>query len=154
MYPAVLILHSLVRWLVLTTLIISIPRAYYGWLLDKKFSNFDNSIRHWTATTAHIQLTLGLCLYSLSPLIDYFLNSYDKAVHIREIRFFAMEHSVMMITAVLLITIGSIKAKRRETSRQKFKTMAIWFSIGLLIILASIPWPFSPFADRPYFRLF
>jgi len=65
-----------------------------------------------------------------------------------------MEHSVMMITAIVIITIGSAKAKRKLTDKEKFKTMAIWFTVGLVIILISIPWTFSSFASRPYFRPF
>ncbi len=154
MYPTALALHSLVRWLVLTSLFFSIFRAYNGWLSKKSFSRFDDSVRHWTATIAHIQLVFGLWLYFISPVTDYFLHNYKDAVHQREIRFFGMEHSFMMITAILIITIGSAKAKRKQTDKEKFKTMAIWFTIALLIILANIPWPFSPLTSRPYFRIF
>lgn len=154
MYSTLLSLHSLVRWLVLTSLLFAIFRAYKGWFSQKEFSRFDNSVRHWTATIAHVQLILGLLLYFLSPIIDYFLHNFKEAVHLREIRFFGMEHSLMMLTAIIVITIGSAKAKRKPTDAEKFKTMAIWFSIGLLIILTSIPWPFSPLTSRPYYRTF
>lgn len=154
MYSTVLALHSLVRWLVLASLLFAIFRAYKGWLSKKVFSRFDNSVRHWTATIAHIQLIIGLWLYFISPIIDFFLHNYKDAVHQRELRFFGMEHSLMMITAIVIITIGSAKAKRKQTDNEKFKTMAIWFTVGLLIILTSIPWTFSPLASRPYFRPF
>ena len=154
MYSTVLALHSLVRWLVLISLLFSIFLAYKGWFTKKNFSRFDNSVRHWTATIAHIQLVLGLWLYFISPIINYFLHHYKEAVHEREIRFFGMEHSVMMLTAIVIITIGSAKAKRKLTDKEKFKTMAIWFTVALLIILISIPWAFSSFASRPYLRPF
>jgi hypothetical protein len=154
MYPIVLALHSLVRWFVLISLLFAIFRAYSGWLSKKSFSRFDNSVRHWTATIAHIQLVFGLWLYFISPIIDYFLHNYQDAVHQREIRFFGMEHSLMMITAIIIITIGSAKAKRKQTDNEKFRTMAIWFTVALLIILTSVPWAFSPLVSRPYFRSF
>ncbi|MEO3405507.1 hypothetical protein AAFN85_16470 [Mucilaginibacter sp. CAU 1740] len=154
MYPTILIIHSLVRWLVLIGLLISITRAYRGWLFERMFTSQDNGVRHWTATIAHIQLVLGLWLYSISPLIDYFLHRYSQAVSQRGIRFFGMEHSVMMVLAIIVISIGSAKAKRKIDDRGKFKTMAIWYTIGLLIILANIPWPFSPLTSRPYLRHF
>lgn len=154
MYPTLLALHSLVRWLVLTSLLFTIFRAYYGWISKKTFSRLDNSLRHWTAKIAHVQLTLGLWLYSISPVVDYFLHHFKEAVHQREIRFFGMEHSLMMVVAIVVITIGSAKAKRKKEDSEKFKTMAIWFSVGLFIILTSIPWWFSPLVNRPYFRPF
>ncbi len=154
MYSTLLALHSLVRWFVLVSLMFAIYRAYSGWLINKQFSKFDNSVRHWTATITHIQLIIGVCLYFVSPIIDYFLHYYKEAVHEREIRFFGMEHNLMMFLAIILITIGSIKAKRKKTDKEKFKTIAIWFSIGLFIILISIPWSFSPLASRPLYRSF
>lgn len=154
MYSTLLGVHSLVRWLVLASLLFAIFRAYRGWFLKKEFTRLDNSARHWTATVAQVQLIIGLWLYSISPLVNYFLHHYSKAVHQRPVRFFGMEHSVMMIIAVIMITIGSIKAKRRQTGAEKFRVMAIWFTVALLIILISVPWPFSPFGSRPYFRPF
>lgn len=154
MYSTLLFVHSLVRWLILASLLFAIYHAYKGWFSKKLFSSFNNSVRHWTATIAHIQFVIGLWLYFISPIINYFLHNYKEAVHQREIRFFGMEHSLMMITAIAIITIGSAKAKRKQTDTEKFKTMAIWFTIGLLIILTSIPWGFSPLASRPYFRPF
>ena len=154
MFPTLLALHSLVRWFVLISLVFALFRAYTGWLSKKKFSGFDNAVRHWTATIAHIQLVLGLWLYFISPAVDYFLHNYKEAVHLREIRFFGMEHSLMMFTAIIVISIGSFKVKRRHPDEEKFKTMAIWYSVGLFIILSSIPWGFSPLVSRPYFRVF
>lgn len=154
MYYNLLALHSFVRWLVLVSLLLALFRGYKGWLSHSHFSKLDNTIRHTTATIAHIQLLLGLWLYSISPLIDYFLGNFKEAVHQREFRFFGMEHSSMMFVAIVLITIGSAKAKRQPTDNEKFKTMAIWYTIGLVVILSSIPWAFSPLTSRPYLRSF
>lgn len=152
MYPIVLSFHSLVRWLVLISLLFSIFRAYRGWHNKTHFSKFDNTVRHVTATIAHVQLIFGIWLYVISPITNYFLHNFKTAVHERQIRFFGMEHSTMMLTGIILITIGSAKAKRKATDEEKFKTMLVWFSIALFIILTSIPWKFSPLISRPYFR--
>jgi hypothetical protein len=154
MYQTLLPLHSLLRWFVLASLLYATYWAYRGWFSNKTFSPLDNFVRHWTATIAHIQMAVGLWLYFISPIIDYFLHNYQGAVHQREIRFFGMEHSLMMLIAIIIITIGSAKTKRKQTDTEKFKTMAIWYSFGLLIIIISIPWTFSPLASRPYFRPF
>ena len=154
MYPIILTLHSWVRWLVLASLLYALYRGYRGWLAHQPFSTRDDRVRHWTATVAHIQLMLGLWLYWISPITDYFLAHFRDAVQQREIRFFGMEHSSMMLLAVVLITIGSMRAKRAQTDGQKFKMMTLWFTIGLLVILSSIPWTFSPLVSRPWFRSF
>jgi len=154
MYTPLLALHSLTRWLVLISLLFTIYRAYSGWLLNKPFSKLDNTVRYITVTIAHIQLIIGLWLYFISPIVHYFLYNFNTAVHQRQIRFFGMEHITVMLISIVLITIGSAKAKHKTTDKEKFKTIAIWFSIALVLILSSIPWAFSPLTSRPYFRPF
>lgn len=154
MYPTILAVHSLFRWLVLASLVFAIYRGYRGWRTGLIFSRSDDGVRHRTATIAHVQLILGLWLYSVSPIVDYFFKNYKEAVHERQIRFFGMEHSIVMILSVVVITIGSMRAKRASTDQNKFKIMAIWYALALFLILTSIPWAFSPLVSRPWFRAF
>lgn len=154
MYFTLIALHSLVRWLLLASLLFAIYRSYRGWLGRKGYFKLDNVLRVSTVTLAHVQLMIGVTLYFISPLIKTFLNNYSATKGIRDIRFFGMEHSLVMVIAVTFITIGASKARRRPLAGQKFKLMAIWFTIALVIIFVSIPWPFSPMASRPWFREF
>lgn len=154
MYSVLLTIHSWFRWLVLASLLYALYRSYFGWLKGRCFTPFENWVRHATATVSHIQFMIGLGLYFFSPIVSYFVHNFSNAVHERDLRFFGMEHITMMFIAISLITMGSVKAKKRKTDREKFKTIAIWYSLGLLIIFLSIPWEFSPFTRRPYFRSF
>jgi xanthine/uracil permease len=154
MYAFILALHSLIRWFVLTSLLFALYRAYVGWLGNKAYSKVDNQVRVIAATIAHIQLVIGLWLYFISPIANYFISHFKEAVHERQIRFFGMEHVTMMLIGITLITVASAKAKRKATDQEKFKTMAIWLTIALLVILSSIPWSFSPLISRPLFRAF
>src|SRR4051812_44239849 len=103
MYSSVLALHSVIRWFVLTSLLYATYRAFRGWKGNKVFTPFDNKVRHYTATIAHIQLIFGVWLYFISPVIDYFLKNFKDAVHQRDVRFFGMEHSLMMLVAIIVI---------------------------------------------------
>lgn len=154
MYAFILAMHSLIRWFVLISLLFALYRAYAGWLGSKVYSKFDDRVRVTAATIAHIQLTVGLWLYFISPIANYFISHFKEAVHERQIRFFGMEHVTMMLIGITLITVASAKAKRKTTDQEKFKTMAIWLTIALLVILSSIPWSFSPLISRPLFRAF
>jgi hypothetical protein len=154
MYSFLLATHSFIRWLVLTSLLYSIFIAYRGWLFKKSYTRTDGVVRSVTATIAHVQLFIGVWLYCISPVVSYFLHNFSTAVHERQIRFFGMEHITMMAIAITVLTVGSVKAKRKPTDQQKFKTMAVWFTVALLIILSSIPWSFSPLIARPNFRSF
>jgi hypothetical protein len=154
MFPFLIFLHSLIRWLVLGTLLYSLYRAYIGYQFSKNFTKADNALRHWTATIAHIQLMIGILVYSKSAAVKSFFAGLGSRDHITEPVFFGVIHITLMLTAIILITIGSAMAKRKTTGHAQFKTILIWFGMALLLILIAIPWPFSPFAQRPYLRPF
>ncbi|MFD1140326.1 hypothetical protein ACFQ4C_04370 [Larkinella insperata] len=154
MYSALLFFHSAFRWLVLVSLLYALYRGLTGWLGHRPYSKSDNSVRHITATISHIQLMIGYTLYFNSPIISYFRANFSQASRQLEFLFFGLIHITLMTVAVFFITIGSAAAKRRETDEAKFKTMTVWFLLALLIIFTAIPWPFSPLANRPYFRPF
>jgi uncharacterized membrane protein len=149
-----LLIHSLLRWLVLFSLLYAIFRAYRGFVKGLAFTKTDNSVRHWTATIAHIQLIAGMILYLQSPMTSYFWRNFSEAIRQVNTTFFGLVHISLMLIAIVVITVGSALAKRRQNDREKFKTMLSWFGIGLLIILIAVPWPFSPWASRPYLRTF
>lgn len=152
MYQILILLHSSIRWLVVVSLLIALYRAGNGYFHYRSFTKTDNSIRHWTATIAHIQLMIGMLLYFESPLTAYFQKNFATAKNNSELLFFGAIHSSFMLIAIVVITIGSALAKRRGTDEEKFKTMLVWYLIAFLIIFIAIPWPFSPFVNRPYFR--
>ena len=73
-----------------------------------------------------------------------FLENVKDSMSVYELRFFAVEHTSIMLLAIILITIGSFKSKRIDDERKKYKTQIIYFTIGLVLILVSIPWNLSP----------
>ncbi len=146
MYQSLITFHSLWRWAVLLSLIASILMAWQGLSAGRHFGRRDNAARHWTATIAHIQLVLGILLYSQSPVVRAFPTSGGG-----DSLFFAIIHSLLMLTAILLITVGSALAKRRSGGDRSFRTMLAYYGIAVFLILISIPWPFSPLAQRPLY---
>lgn len=154
MYQSLTFFHSVIRWFVVISLFYSVYRAYKGYFSNRIFSKADNAIRHWTATIAHIQLVVGIILFTQSPLVKYFWSNFSAAVQYKEALFFGLIHMVLMLAAIVVLTIGSALSKRRASDREKFKTMLVWFSVAIVLIFIAIPWPFSPLAARPYFRPF
>ena len=152
MYSTLLSLHSLFRWLVLASLLYAIFRSYRGYTARLTFTPTDNAVRHWTATISHLQLVLGFTLYVISPVVQAFRQQGLGAGG--QLVFFGVAHISLMLLSVVLITVGSAMAKRASDDRQKFRILLVWFLAGLCIIFIAIPWPFSPFAHRPYFRPF
>lgn len=145
MYSFLLPIHSTLRWIVLLMILLSLYIAYSGIKQKLPFTRAANKIRHWTATVVHIQFMIGIIIYFQSPVVKYMNNQQT---------FFKYVHIIFMLLATILVTVGSAKAKRMETSISKYKTMFTWFVIALIVILLAIPWPFSPLAHRPFFRPF
>ncbi|WP_432710377.1 hypothetical protein [Pedobacter sp.] len=126
--------------------------AYRGMLERKVFTAKADAVRHWTATIAQIQMLIGMVLYFQSPIVS--VRMVDTAGLLNQHTFFRYIHVAMMILAVVLVTVGSAKAKRMVHDRDKYQTILKWFILALIVILIAIPWPFSPFAGRPYLRTF
>lgn len=151
MYSILLFLHSAGRWLVLISLVTSIVIAAKGQLQGRPFTPSANAWRHWTATIAHLQLLLGMLLYFQSPVVRYVVPA-DPYHLVTEHTFFRYIHITLMFIAVIVITIGSAKAKRAATDSSKYRTMLLWFIAAQLVLFIAIPWPFSPLAGRPLLR--
>lgn len=151
MYPFLIFLHSFWRWLVLGSLLYSTFISYKGKTGKLAFTEKANQWRHWTATIAHIQLLLGMAMYFQSPVVIYQMMDNPNKI-LNEQMFFRYFHLIFMMVAIVLITIGSAKAKRLKSDYDKYNTMMIWFGFALIVIFIAIPWPFSPLASRPLVR--
>ncbi len=153
-YPILLVIHNAVRWLVLGSLLIALVTSYWGWLRPRPYRPVDQTIRTVTTSILHTQLLIGFYLYFISPIVTYYWRSSPDSTQSPEFRFFGLIHIGLMFTSVIVMTVGSSLAKRQSDSRQKFRTTAIYFTIGLVLILIAVPWPFSPLAVRPWSRTF
>ncbi|GAB3506369.1 hypothetical protein GCM10027341_39320 [Spirosoma knui] len=154
LYPILLALHSALRWFVLGGLVATLFSAYSGWITARTYRPTDQKLRIITTSILHTQLLVGFYLYTISPIIQYYWSYKPSFNESPEFPFFGLIHISFMFTSVILMTIGSSKAKRQTDPLQKFKTTAVYFTIGLLLILMAIPWPFSPLAARPFVRPF
>ncbi len=135
MYPGLVHAHSGLRWLALVLLIVAAFVAFRRWQGRDEFTEGNRKLYLFTFITIHIQLTLGLILYFISPYVNFSMMG-EKLY-----RFYTVEHSVGMLIAITLITLGYIRAKRAAGPVNKHRTVFIFYTLGLLIILASIPWP-------------
>ncbi|PLK45679.1 hypothetical protein C0V77_06030 [Emticicia sp. TH156] len=145
MYTYTLFFHSFFRWLVLISLLMAIGSSIHGLITARIYSKTDKLLRIAVNTICHTQLIIGFVLYfALSPITGFFIK--NGAGGNDEIRFFGMYHLALMLGSIVVATIGSALSKKAVSDTQKFKTIAIWFSFALILILSAIPW------YRPLFR--
>ena len=141
MYDIVHTLHSINRWIVLILGVIVVALGIYGWLSKRDWSDTDDRLGQFYTIFLDIQLVLGLLLYFIfSPIITSAFKNFGGAMGDSDIRFYLVEHSLIMIIAVILAHVGRSRVKKAETSLSKYKNATIFYGISLLLILMMIPW--------------
>lgn len=128
--------HSGIAYLVVIFLIIVVINAFMGIISKKQFTDKDKKLGLFALIFSHIQLLLGLILYFVSPMVQ----SFGVAMKDSTLRLYALEHPLINIIAVALITIGWSKHKKAADDKNKFKSFAVFYTIGLVLILSRIPW--------------
>jgi hypothetical protein len=148
-----LTLHSILRWVVLILAIVAVVRALIGWFGKKEWTALDNRLGMLLSASMDLQVLLGLILYIfLSPLTTTALKDFGAAMSNESLRYWSVEHILLMIVALILIHVGRATSKRAAGATSKHKRAAIFFGLALLAILIAIPWPFLP-NGRPLIRL-
>jgi hypothetical protein len=126
-------------------------RAFTGWRTSRAWTPADDSMGRYFSIAFDVQFLIGLLLYvALSPLTRAAFSDFGAAMGNSVLRFFAVEHIFGMLVAAALIHIGRSRSRRNMPSVLRHRTAFIFFGLGLLAVLASIPWPFLP-AGRPLF---
>ena len=141
MYPTVQFIHSYWAYLVLIVLLIATVNALVGYFSNKEYGATNFRLALFSLITSHIQLLIGLVLYFVSPSFQVLTEQgMGEVMKNSTHRLYMVEHPLIMIIAVILITIGYSKHKKKLTSKPKFKVLAIFYSIALILILSRIPW--------------
>jgi len=141
MYNFIFQLHSGFRFIVMVLLLLAILQSLAGWLGNRPYTNINRKINLFTLISAHIQLLIGLALYFISPLVQFNHDTMKNDTT----RYWTMEHIAMMIFAIILITIGHARSKRILAPAGKHRTIAIFYSLALLVIVLAIIQSMRPF---------
>lgn len=141
MYETVQFIHSYWAYLVLIVLIIASINSIVGYVSNKEYGATNFRIALFTLIVSHIQLLIGLVLYFVTPYFRAFSEvGMGGVMKDSNLRLYLVEHPLIMIIAVVLITMGYSKHKKKLTSKPKFKILAIFYTIALILVLSRIPW--------------
>ncbi len=127
-------LHSGFRYVVFIMVLLAIIQSVLGWLGKKPYTEVNRRVNLFALISAHTQLLIGIVLYFLSPNVQF--NS--STMKTETTRYFTVEHWLMMVIAIVLITIGHSKSKKIILPEGKHKTIAIFYIIAFLIIIGAI----------------
>jgi hypothetical protein len=146
LYPILLTIHSYWRWLVLLAGAAAVIMGMAGWAKRLPFAPWGSRVSRLFVIAMDVQLVLGLWLYAVSPLVRDAWRNMAAAMKQHELRFFAVEHTMTMLIAVVLAHVGSWRCKRAPDDLGKYRNVLGWYLASLVVILAGIPW------WRPLFR--
>ena len=126
MYQILRSAHSGWRYIVLILLVLALIQALAGWFGKKSYTEGNRKLNLFALIVTHIQILIGLVMYFMSPLVE------------AGIRYWKMEHIGMMIFAAILVTVGNARSKRASDGTAKHRTIAIYFGLALIVIIAAI----------------
>ena len=138
-YKIILEAHSGIAYVALITIAIAVINSFIGISAKNEFKPKDRRIALFALIATHIQFVFGLILYFVSPnglakikaLGMGGMQTYDRLL--------ALEHPLVNLIAIVLITIGWSSHKKADETK-KFKKIAIFYALGLILLLSRIPW--------------
>lgn len=142
MYTGFQHLHSYLAYLLLAALIFTLVYVFIKFVSNSAFTESVRKVALIGFIVSHLQLLIGLVLYVLSPLG---ISAFSGEVMQDSVsRLYVLEHPLTMIIAIVLISVGYIKAKKPGDDARRFKTIILYYSLGLFLILLRIPWQAWP----------
>ena len=129
-------LHSGWAYVAVLLLFVAAINATIGYMSKKEFFPKDRKIALFALIAIHIQLVAGIILYFVSPLGKASLGEMKDAA----LRLTSLEHPLLNLIAIALITIGWSSHKKAAGSEAKFKKILYFYTLGLVLILIRIPW--------------
>jgi hypothetical protein len=152
LYPAVLVAHSYLRWVVLAVLLVSLARAALAWSANRAFEPRDERAVRVLIGAVDTQILLGIALYVfLSPISSAGVRDLGATMREATLRFFTIEHPFAMILAVAVIHARTGMTRRLGADPRRHRAVFASCAIALALIAASIPWPGLRYA-RPLLR--
>ncbi len=136
MYELIQKFHSFWAYVALLLLLVTFVNSFLGLKSNRDFLAKDKKIALFGLIATHTQLLFAIVLYIISPLgLNALGQMSDKAL-----RLTSLEHPLINIIAIALITVGWVKHKKATLNNSKFKSITVFYGIGLLLILSRIPW--------------
>ena len=136
-------IHSIFAAFVLIAIAMVVFNAIMSLKKEEKFKGGDRKLGLIALILTHTQFLIGLITYYVSPWYKSLkVIGMGNAMKEKTMRLLTVEHPFTMILAIALITVGWSRHKKMADNdhAKKFKSFAIFYGIGLVLILARIPW--------------
>ena len=142
-----LYIHSLLRYFILLFAVIVVLQSVVGFMGKKSFKKSNKQAALILMICCDLQLLLGFILYYTQGWLGRLSESGLMTDAYK--RFWAVEHSVSMIVAIVLVHLGYATSKKNMDDDRKFKRIFWFVFIALAIFVAMIPWEGKQLVGRP-----
>ena len=141
MTDIIVFIHSWLRWIIVILGVLLIIKGFIGMSNGKPFTKATNTQSAMFTGFFHLQALLGLIMYFFfSNITKTAMENFGTAMKNAELRFWAVEHGLIMLIAVVLVQIGRKRILKNHDDRKKHKAMAIFFLIAMILVASRIPW--------------
>jgi len=139
MYSAILIIHIIISIALSFISFYIVIRSLFGLLRNLKFSNlYDFLIPVFAVVLLYLELILGFFLYTIHMnKLEDFINQANANDYFSS-RFWAIEHTILMLFAIIFGHLGLVYAKNLSSSVAKFKMNLLYFGLSFILILISL----------------
>ena len=139
-YDVIKTVHSYWAFLVIIILTLIVINSIIAKFSGRAFNTKDLRLSLFGLIFSHIQLLIGLILYFTSPWFNQFYQIGMDLLKNAESRLYLIEHPLINIVAIILITLGWSLHKRQLDSSKKFLRIGMFYGLGLIFLLSRIPW--------------
>ena len=132
-YDILQTIHSYWAYLALLMVVMIIAITFIKALKKSATEATIKRLGFFTVMTVHLQMVFGIILYFISPKVVFGADTMKESV----LRLNALEHPLMMVLGIVLITVANVKLKKSTEITMK---IPILFLIGLVLLLSRIPY--------------
>lgn len=130
-------LHSYLRWAVVIIGIIALAMAWAGVFSRARWTPQQVTLGRLATIAFDTQALVGVLLYAwLSPLTTGAFRDMGAAMKDAGVRFYVAEHSLVMIIAAVLVHVGVIRSRKKDSPLQA----TIFYTLAMAGVLALTPW--------------
>jgi len=133
----VLGIHNILRWVVLGMGLFSLAKLFAGWFGKKTWKEHVQKSLFFYTVALDSQLLIGSLLYFIfSDLTRAAFSNIRNALSNPMLRFFTLEHALLMILAIIFAHLGNSIGKKELLDDQKFIRVSIMIAISFIFLIA------------------
>lgn len=133
-------IHGFLAFAFLISIIISVGYAIVNVVQNYRYTNTQMGLARFVFIIGHLQLLVGLINWFMMGFVEHFQTNAKALMTDKTARLISVEHPLMGIVAIVLVSIGYFAIKKTTEDRSKQIKNLVFYGIALLLVLSRLPW--------------